>query len=90
MIKYIDKSIFLIYNVIKKFDVSFFIGGFMILKDLRKERGMTQAEVALKVGVKQNTISLWENGENFPSMRYLFKLSELFNCTIDELLKGEK
>lgn len=62
----------------------------MILKDLRKERGMTQAEVALKVGVKQNTISLWENGENFPSMRYLFKLSELFNCTIDELLKGEK
>lgn len=56
------------------------------LKDIRKERGVTQPWVAMKLGVARNTVCQWEKGLRTPNLEMLKKLAELFNCTIDELL----
>lgn len=58
----------------------------------RKSSGLTQKEVAEHVGVDQSAVSFWETGKNSPRAAILVKLSKLYNCTVDELLKedGEK
>lgn len=56
------------------------------LKRLRKENGMNQAELAARLGVKQNTVSGWENGVRHPGIQMLIKLAGVFGCTVDELL----
>lgn len=55
------------------------------LKELREEMGMSQAEIAKKMGVARTTYLKWENGENKPS-RKLNQLSQLFNVSVDYLL----
>lgn len=57
------------------------------IKKIRKEQGLTQVALAEKIGVKQNTISAWENGESYPRVEVLIKLSEIFGCTLDELVR---
>lgn len=42
-----------------------------------------------KIGVTAKTIFKWRNGENFPSMEYIIKLTEVLNTTVDELLTGK-
>lgn len=61
-----------------------------ILKDLRKKKKMSQSELANKLNVTQSMVAKWENGKNMPSVEILIKLSEIFECTIDELVKGKK
>ena len=56
----------------------------------RKKNKLTQRELADKLFVNQNTVSQWETGRSEPSIDILIKLSDLFGCTIDELVKGEK
>ena len=60
------------------------------LKEIREEKQLTQKQLANQLGVKQNSISQWETGRSYPSVEILIKLSDLFGCTIDELVKGEK
>lgn len=55
----------------------------------RENAGMTQKEVAEKVGVDQSSVSLWENGKNFPRAAILKKLAALYHCTVDDLLKED-
>ena len=55
----------------------------------REKAGMTQKEVAEKVGVDQSSVSLWENGKNFPRAAVLKKLADLYHCTVDDLLKED-
>lgn len=57
----------------------------MRLKDLRKAIGITQAELALELGVQQNTVSQWENGERAMKADTLPKLAQILGCTIDAL-----
>lgn len=57
----------------------------MRLEELRKERSMTQRELAALAGVQQNTVSQWESGKRNPSLKFLVILSKIFGCTIDEL-----
>ncbi len=57
----------------------------MNLKTLRRKAGLTQSEISAAIGVAQNTISNWENGERMPSTNMLPKIAEILNCTIDEL-----
>lgn len=59
----------------------------MSLKTLRTSKCMTQEEVAEKLGLSRSTVAMWENGESQPRAETLLKLAELFNCTIEELLK---
>jgi DNA-binding XRE family transcriptional regulator len=51
---------------------------------------MTQDEAAEKLGVNRITVYSWERGTYKPSADMLLKISEVYRCTIDELLKGEE
>lgn len=62
------------------------------LKELRKQFGFTQEQVAEKVGVQRAVYSHWENGVAHPSNDLMLKCADLFNVTVDYLLgrKGAK
>ena len=51
--------------------------------------GMTQEELSEKMGVSRQTISKWEMDRAFPEMEKTIQLSQLFNCTLDELVRGD-
>lgn len=59
------------------------------LKQLRKEKGLNQYELAVKLHVSQPAISGWEKGLNQPSIEDLIALSKLFNVSIDFLLDNK-
>lgn len=54
----------------------------------RKQRGMTQAEVAEKLGVSFQAVSQWERGETTPEIDKLADIASLFGVTTDHLLRG--
>lgn len=60
------------------------------IAELRKENGMTQEELAEKMGVTAKSVSRWENGKTLPDISLLILLAELLNCTIQELLNGQR
>lgn len=62
----------------------------MALRELRTNAGLLQEDVAKLLDVDQAAVSHWERGKNRPSKKYRRKLSRLYNCTEEELLKGDK
>ena len=64
------------------------IGAF--LKELRKERNMTQEAIAGKFGVTQRSVSRWENGTTMPDISVLIELADFYDIDIRELLRGER
>ena len=60
------------------------------LKELRKEKGITQEELAEKLGVSGRTISRWETGFNMPDISLLVEIAEFFDVSIPEIIKGER
>ena len=56
------------------------------LKMLRKQEKYNQQQLAQLVGVSQQCVSEWENGKIEPTLSYLWKLADIFNITIDELV----
>lgn len=52
----------------------------------RKERGITMQVLSKKIGVRQSTISMWENGKAFPRKAALDRLCSFFKCKVDDLL----
>ena len=60
------------------------------LQILRKNRGMTQEELAEVLFVSRTAVSKWESGRGYPSVDSLKEISNYFSITIDELLSGEK
>jgi len=59
------------------------------LKKEREKRGWSQDDLAKKIYVSRQSVSKWETGKNYPSIEVIINLSDLFNITIDELLRGE-
>ena len=59
------------------------------LYSLRKSKGMTQQELADKLGVTNKAVSKWETGEAFPETAQLIPLSDIFGVTVDDLLRGK-
>lgn len=57
-----------------------------IFKELRKQKGLTQIELAKLVNVQQTTVSKWEVGRAVPDYPVLLKLAELYDVTVDFLL----
>lgn len=64
------------------------IGKFM--RKLRKEKNMTQQELADKIGVTDRAISKWENGRGLPDLSLIKPLCKELGITINELISGEK
>ena len=60
------------------------------LYQLRKSEGISQKELSKSLDVTNKAISKWETGEAFPSVSQLIKLSEIFDVSIDEMLKSPK
>ena len=59
------------------------------IKQLRKEKGLTQSQLADALGVTDKAVSKWEVGEANPDISLLAKISEIFGVTIDYLLTGK-
>ena len=57
------------------------------LVTLRKRAGLTQRELARLVGVVQASITQYESGKRKPNIITLKKISEVLNCTTDQLLE---
>lgn len=57
---------------------------------LRKEKGLTQEELAQHMGISPQAVSKWENDQTCPDISALPKLSRLFEVTVDELLEGKE
>jgi transcriptional regulator with XRE-family HTH domain len=57
------------------------------LQTLRKGKGMSQENLAEVIGVSRQAVSKWESGQSYPEMDKLILLSELFNVSIDSMVK---
>lgn len=60
------------------------------LRMLRKNKGLTQEELAEILYVSRTAVSKWESGKGYPEINTLRKLAELFQVTVDELISSEK
>lgn len=60
------------------------------IKQLRKEKKLSQLELAQKLGVAQSTLSTWETGRFEPDSKSLIALSEIFSVSVDYILGREK
>lgn len=61
-----------------------------LLKELRKEKGLTQEQFAEIVNVSNRTVSRWENGNNMPDLDILIQISDYYEINLRELLDGER
>lgn len=66
----------------------FQVGNF--LAELRRERGLTQAELAEKLAVSGKTVSRWETGQTLPDYEQMQMLCELYSVRMEEILSGKR
>lgn len=59
------------------------------LKDKRTELGLSQEQLAEKLGITRQTIANWEKGKTYPDISSVLKLSDLYGVSLDELLKED-
>lgn len=60
------------------------------LQELRKQKGLTQEELARQIFVSRTAISKWESGRGYPNLDSLKALARFFCVTVDELLSGDE
>lgn len=60
------------------------------LKELRKQKGLTQEQFAEIVNVSNRTVSRWENGYNLPDLDVLIELADYYEVDLREILDGER
>ncbi|WP_039069678.1 MULTISPECIES: helix-turn-helix domain-containing protein [Staphylococcus] len=60
-----------------------------ILKKKRIEANLSQEDLADQLNISRQSISKWENEKGYPNIETLLNISEIFNVTVDELLKGD-
>ena len=64
------------------------IGSF--LKELRKEKSLTQEQLAESLNVSGRTVSRWETGSNMPDLSILVELADFYDVDIREIINGER
>lgn len=64
------------------------VGNF--IRDLRKEKNLTQEELAEHFNVARRTVSRWETGANMPDLGILVEMTDYFNVDLRELFDGER
>ena len=60
------------------------------LCQLRKEKGLTQLQLAEKLNVTDKAISRWETGKNYPDIEIFESLSNVLEVSVSELLEGKR
>ena len=60
------------------------------LQELRKQKGMTQEELAARLFVSRTAISKWESGRGVPSIESLKQIAQFFSVTVDDLLSSDE
>ncbi|MBR5311204.1 MAG: helix-turn-helix domain-containing protein [Oscillospiraceae bacterium] len=60
------------------------------LKHLRKEKGLTQEQLAEQFYVSSRTVSRWETGSNMPDLEILIELADFYNTDIREIIDGKR
>lgn len=60
------------------------------IAQLRKEQGITQRQLADKLGISDKTVSKWECGNGLPEVALMLPLCSILNITVNELLSGER
>ena len=61
-----------------------------LLRELRKERGLTQEQVAEKFNTTNRSVSRWENGSTMPDISILVELADFYEVDIRELIDGKR
>lgn len=64
------------------------IGAF--LRELRKEKRLTQERLSESLGVTNRSVSRWENGVNLPELDLIIELARFYEVSIEEILDGER
>lgn len=58
------------------------------LADLRRKRGLSQEQLGYELGVSRQTVSKWELGQSYPDFQRLVLLSDYYEMSLDELVRG--
>ncbi len=61
----------------------------IFITELRKEKGLTQAQLAQKLNVTDKAVSKWERGVGFPDIKLLEPLADVLDISLLELMKSE-
>lgn len=59
------------------------------IKDARQNNNISQESLAEQLGVSRQTISSWENGKSYPDLVSIIKMSDIFNISLDKMLKED-
>lgn len=62
----------------------------LFLKELRKEKSLTQEQLAEKFNISSRSVSRWETGTNLPDLSILVELADFYNVDIREIIDGER
>lgn len=57
-----------------------------ILREKRKEKGLSQSQVAKKLGISNHQVCRWEAGVHFPNLIIATSIADVLECTLDELV----
>ena len=60
-----------------------------LIAELRREKGLTQKDIAEKLGICAKTVSKWETGHGFPDVSFILELSKILGIDISKLIEGE-
>ena len=60
------------------------------ISQLRKEKGLTQKQLADAIGVTDKAVSRWETAKNYPDIELLEQIAHFFDVTVSELLEGKR
>ena len=83
----VEKSFVKRYTVDSEVNMSDFKS---VLSQKRKEKGLSQSELAKQLHVTKQTVSKWETGKGMPDISILTSIAEIFDVTVDELLTGNE
>ena len=60
------------------------------IAQLRKGKNLTQKQLAQEISVTDKAVSRWETGKGYPDVTSLLRISEIFDVSVNELLKGAR
>ncbi|MDO4650044.1 MAG: helix-turn-helix transcriptional regulator [Eubacteriales bacterium] len=60
------------------------------IAECRKSKGLTQMQLAEKLGITNRAVSKWENAKSMPDVSVMISLCEILDISVNELLSGEK